>query len=121
MRNFLNSLLRRRMACSTISATRCHSVTIVWVCLVRFAAITLCTAFQWAFLQYVPSVICNASSEGKKHFSSLASNSVKLNYKYWRWSFCLLLQPKNQTAILLVEKPILSMSTESRASHIKHL
>jgi len=47
--NFLNSLLRPRMARSTISATRCHSVTIVWVCLVSFAAITLHTAFQWAF------------------------------------------------------------------------
>lgn len=48
--NFLNSLLRPRMARSTIYATRCHCVTIVWVCLVSFATITL----------------CNASSEGKK-------------------------------------------------------
>jgi len=77
--NFLNSLLRPRMACSTIYATRCHCVTIVWACLLSFAAITLCTAFQWAFLQYVPSVICNAPAEGKKRVSSLASNSVKLH------------------------------------------
>jgi len=47
--SFLNSLLRPRMARSTISATRCHSVTIVWVCLVSFATLTLCIAFQWAF------------------------------------------------------------------------
>lgn len=63
--NFMNSLLRPRIAHSTISATRCHSITIVWVCLVSFATITLCTASKWAFLHCVPSVICNASSEGK--------------------------------------------------------
>jgi hypothetical protein len=92
---FLNLLLRPKMASSTISATRCHTVTIFWVCLVSFAATTLCIVSQWAIIWCVPSVICNASSEGKKHVLSFASNSVKLHSKCWRWSLCLPLQPNS--------------------------
>jgi len=49
-----------------------------------------------------------------------ASNSGRLHQTCRRQNLCLLLWPSKQTAVLSVEKPLLSMSKENEVSQVKH-
>jgi hypothetical protein len=48
--SFQASCLEQELQMLQLSATRCNCITILWVSLVSFAAITLCIASQWVFV-----------------------------------------------------------------------
>jgi hypothetical protein len=49
-KSFRTARLEREPQVVQLSATRCSCITILWVSLVSFAAITLCVASQWVFV-----------------------------------------------------------------------
>jgi hypothetical protein len=52
-KNFRTCRLERELQMVQLSATRCICITILWISLVNFAAITLCVASQRAFVVVV--------------------------------------------------------------------
>jgi hypothetical protein len=49
-KSFRTGSLERELQMVQLSATRCSCITILWLSLVSFAAITLCVASQWVFI-----------------------------------------------------------------------
>jgi hypothetical protein len=56
-KSFRNGRLEQELQMVQLYGTRCSYITILWVSLIRFVAITLCVAFQWVFTVVVYFVI----------------------------------------------------------------
>jgi hypothetical protein len=87
-----------------LSATRCSCVAILWVRLVRFAAITLCVTFEWVFvivsiyfiinsvwkLLDTPSYLCQQYGvvlpKDETASSSYTNLIHLLQYLFWFWT-----------------------------------
>jgi hypothetical protein len=75
---FRTSRVERELQMVQLSGTNCSCITILWVSLVSFTAITLCIASQWVFI-----VVYFSTQSGNFWIRSLTLKCIGWNL-YWR-------------------------------------